>query len=71
MHCSSLLVSVGDSVEQGEVPGNLENSFSLNEYNGNLRLVTTVNEYWFEEIRDLFKSKNFSENIQCFSLKAL
>ncbi len=37
---------------EGEVPGNLESSFSMDEYEGNLRLVTTVNEYWFEEIRD-------------------
>ena len=37
---------------EGEVPGNLESSFSMDEYDGNLRLVTTVNEYWFEEIRD-------------------
>lgn len=37
---------------QGEVPGNLESSFSMDEYQGNLRLVTTVNEYRFEEIRD-------------------
>lgn len=37
---------------ESEVPGNLESSFSMDEYDGNLRLVTTVNEYWFEEIRD-------------------
>ena len=37
---------------EGEVPGNLESSFSMDEYDGNLRLVTTVNEYWFEEIKD-------------------
>ena len=24
----------------------------MDEYDGNLRLVTTVNEYWFEEIKD-------------------
>ena len=35
-----------------EVPGSLESSFSMDEYQGNLRMVTTVNEYWFEEIRD-------------------
>ena len=37
---------------KGEVPGNLESSFSMDEYDGNLRFVTTVNEYWFEEIKD-------------------
>ena len=37
---------------EGEVPGNLESCFSMDEYDGNLRLVTTVNEYWFEEIKD-------------------
>ena len=37
---------------EGRVPGSLESSFSMDEYEGNLRMVTTVNEYWFEEVRD-------------------
>ena len=37
---------------KGKVPGNLESSFSMDEYNGNLRMATTVNEYWFEELKD-------------------
>ena len=37
---------------EGKVPGSLESSFSMDEYEGNLRMVTTVNEYWFEEIKD-------------------
>ena len=37
---------------KGKVPGNPESSFSMDEYNGNLRMVTTVNEYWFEELKD-------------------
>ncbi len=37
---------------EGKVPGNLESSFSMDEYEENLRLVTTVNEYWFKEIKD-------------------
>ena len=35
-----------------EVPGSLESSFSMDEFEGNLRMVTTVNEYLLEEIRD-------------------
>lgn len=34
---------------QGEVKGNLENSFSLDEYNGYLRVVSTVREYRLEK----------------------
>lgn len=37
---------------QGEVPGNLESCFSMDEYEGNLRVVTTVQEYEVKEIRD-------------------
>ena len=37
---------------RGKVPGNLESSFSMDEYKGNLRMVTTVNEYVFEELKD-------------------
>lgn len=37
---------------EGKVPGSLESSFSMDEYEGNLRMVTTVNEYFFEELKD-------------------
>lgn len=37
---------------KGKVPGSLESSFSMDEYRGNLRMVTTVNEYCFEELKD-------------------
>ena len=37
---------------EGTVPGSLESSFSMDEYEGNLRMVTTVDEYQFEEITD-------------------
>lgn len=36
---------------KGEVPGSLESSFSMDEYQGNLRMVTTVNEYLLEEVK--------------------
>lgn len=37
---------------EGKIPGSLESSFSMDEYQGNLRLVTTVDEYFFEELKD-------------------
>lgn len=37
---------------EGKVKGSLESSFSMDEYEGNLRMVTTVNEYWFDELKD-------------------
>lgn len=37
---------------EGKVPGTLESSFSMDEYEGNLRMVTTINEYWLEELKD-------------------
>jgi len=37
---------------EGVVPGSLESSFSMDEYEGNLRMVTTVDEYLFKEIKD-------------------
>lgn len=37
---------------EGKVRGSLESSFSMDEYNGNLRVVTTVEEYYLERIRD-------------------
>ena len=37
---------------EGKVSGSLESSFSMDEYQGNLRMVTTVDEYWFEELKD-------------------
>jgi len=37
---------------EGKVKGNLESSFSMDEYQGYLRLVTTVDEYELERIRD-------------------
>ncbi len=37
---------------KGQIPGNLESSFSMDEYKENLRLVTTVDEYWYQEIKD-------------------
>jgi len=37
---------------KGKIPGRLESSFSMDEYEENLRLVTTVDEYWFREIKD-------------------
>ena len=37
---------------EGTVPGSLESSFSMDEYEGNLRMVTTVDEYLFKEIKD-------------------
>lgn len=37
---------------EGEVEGSLESSFSMDEYEGKLRLVTTVDEYFFEELKD-------------------
>ncbi len=36
----------------GEVKGQLEGCFSMDEYNGHLRLVTTVREYQYQEISD-------------------
>ena len=37
---------------EGSVPGSLESSFSIDEYEDNLRMVTTVDEYLFKEIKD-------------------
>lgn len=37
---------------EGKVPGSLESSFSMDEYEGNLRMVTTVDEYWVESKKD-------------------
>ena len=37
---------------EGEVKGNLENSFSLDEYNGYLRAVSTVREYRLKKLVD-------------------
>ena len=37
---------------EGIVPGSLESSFSMDEYEGNLRMVTTVDEYLLKEIKD-------------------
>ncbi len=37
---------------EGEVPGNVESSFSMDEYEGNLRMAVTVQEYNAKEIRD-------------------
>lgn len=37
---------------EGTAPGSLESSFSMDEYEGNLRMVTTVDEYLFKEIKD-------------------
>ena len=42
---------------EGKVQGNLESSFSMDEYDGNLRLVTTVNECWFGKIENLAKDE--------------
>ncbi len=36
----------------GQVPGNVESSFSMDEYEGNLRIAVTVQEYEAKEIRD-------------------
>ncbi len=37
---------------EGEVKGSLESSFSMDEYEGNLRMVTTVDEYRIESLKD-------------------
>lgn len=37
---------------EGEIKGRLENSFSLDEYDGHLRAVSTVWEYRVEEVKD-------------------
>lgn len=37
---------------EGEVPGNLESSFSMDEYNGNLRVVSTVQEHETTKVVD-------------------
>ena len=37
---------------EGIVPGSLESSFSMDEYEGYLRMVTTVDEYLLKEIKD-------------------
>ncbi len=37
---------------EGRVPGNVESSFSMDEYGGNLRIVVTVQEYDVKEVRD-------------------
>lgn len=37
---------------EGKVPGSLESSFSMDEYDGKLRMVTTVDEYFWEELKD-------------------
>lgn len=37
---------------EGEVPGRVENSFSLDEYEENLRIAVTVQEYEAKEIQD-------------------
>lgn len=37
---------------EGEVPGRVENRFCMDEYEGNLRLTVTVQEYEAKEIRD-------------------
>lgn len=37
---------------EGKVPGNIKNSFSMDEYGGRLRIVLTVQEYEVKEIRD-------------------
>lgn len=37
---------------RGEVPGRLDSSFSMDEYEGNLRLVTTVQEYEAKKVTD-------------------
>lgn len=37
---------------EGEVPGNVESSFSMDEYEGNLRIAVTVQEYDAKEVRD-------------------
>ena len=37
---------------EGEIPGNVHNSFSLDEYGGNLRAAATVQEYEVKEVID-------------------
>lgn len=37
---------------EGEIPGNVHNSFSLDEYEGNLRAAATVQEYEVKEVID-------------------
>ena len=37
---------------EGSAPGQVENSFSMDEYEGNLRMVTTVHEYQATEVID-------------------
>lgn len=37
---------------EGKAPGSLESSFSMDEYEENLRMVTTVDEYWIESTKD-------------------
>ncbi len=37
---------------EGEIPGQINNSFSMDEYNGNLRLVSTVQTYTVKEVTD-------------------
>lgn len=37
---------------EGAVPGNVESSFSMDEYEGNLRIAVTVQEYEAKEIHD-------------------
>ena len=37
---------------QGEIPGRVEDRFSMDEYGGNLRLAVTVQEYEAKEIKD-------------------
>nr|WP_052293960.1 beta-propeller domain-containing protein [Methanothermococcus okinawensis] len=33
-------------VKSGSVPGRLINQFAMDEYNGNLRVATTIGNYW-------------------------
>ena len=37
-----------DFLASGEVPGHVLNQFSMDEYNGNLRIATTIGELWNE-----------------------
>ncbi|MCF7799193.1 beta-propeller domain-containing protein [Candidatus Woesearchaeota archaeon] len=43
---------------QGKVPGQLSNQFSLDEYEGNLRVATTINTVWSSVIKERSESTN-------------
>jgi len=43
-----------DIEAEATIPGNIHNQFSLDEYDGNLRIVTTVNSYIYSQDKSLF-----------------